>query len=69
MTCDRCGRESLTHTGSWFNLEQICLQCSKQEKAHPLFEEAQRVERAAVKQGDHNFPGIGLPAELRGGRP
>lgn len=64
MECDRCGRESRASTGSWFNTEQICLDCSGKEKAHPRFAEAKAAEEAAVKNGDYNFPGIGLPADL-----
>lgn len=49
-----------------FNLEMICLDpCKLAEKAHPRYAEAVRVERQAVERGDHNFPGIGLPPELR----
>jgi hypothetical protein len=65
MRCDRCGRASLASTGSWFNLEQICLECSALEEQHPSIEEARERENEAVRRGDFNFPGIGLPAELR----
>ena len=52
-----------------FNTEQICLACHEAEQAHPSYEEALRVELAAVRSGDFNFPGIGLPDDLRGVRP
>lgn len=67
MRCDRCGKETLGSTGSYFNTEQICFDCREKEEQHPQFEEARRVELEAVKRGDYNFPGIGLPADLRGG--
>lgn len=66
MRCERCGGTSSFSTGSWFNTEQICLECAERERAHPRFEEARRVEREAVRNGDFNFPGIGLPSDLRG---
>lgn len=66
MICDRCGQETLSSTGSMFNTEQICLDpCAKAERAHPDYEQARRTEMEAVKSGDYNFPGIGLPADLR----
>lgn len=66
MTCDRCGRETTAWTGSYFDTSTICLtHCAPAERAHPLYEEARRVETEAVKQGDLNYPGIGLPDDLR----
>lgn len=65
MTCDRCGKETFGTTGSYFNTETICFDCRDLEEAHPLFEEARRVETEQVKNGNYNFPGIGLPADLR----
>ena len=41
--CDRCGKESRTSTGSYFNTDQICLGCWKKEKAHPDYERARIV--------------------------
>lgn len=65
MICDRCGKESFASTGSYFNMQVICMTCSDKERAHPQFEEARNIETEAVKRGDFNFPGIGLPADLR----
>lgn len=64
MTCDRCGNESLSSTGSFFNTDQICLPCSKREREHPQYEEARRVESEQVRQGNYNFQGVGLPSDL-----
>jgi len=64
--CDRCGKESRTSTGSYFNTDQICLGCWKKEKAHPDYERARTVEGDALLRGDFNFPGVGLPPELKG---
>jgi hypothetical protein len=49
---------------SYFNTDTICSECWDVERAHPLFPEAKRVENEAVRAGDFNFPGIGLPPEL-----
>lgn len=66
MICDRCGQETWGFTGSYFNCEVICLErCMPAERAHPLFEEARRIETEAVMRGDMNFPGVGLPPELK----
>jgi hypothetical protein len=50
---------------SVFNEQMICLGCIATEQAHPRFDEAVAAEEAAVRRGDFNFPGIGLPADLR----
>ena len=65
MKCQRCGQKALISTGSWFNTEQICSTCSKEEEEHPLIEEAKAQEGEACKRGTYNYPGIGLPSELR----
>lgn len=63
--CERCGRESSTLTGSWFNEQMICPQCDYLEHEHPLIEEAKRVERQQCLNGNYNFQGIGLPEDLK----
>lgn len=63
--CDRCGKETNAHTMSYFNSETICMRCDELEREHPAYEEARRVETEQVMRGNHNFPGIGLPADLR----
>jgi len=63
--CDRCGKESRSSTGSYFNTDQLCLDCWKKETAHPDYEHARTIEGAAVLRGDLNFPGVGLPPELK----
>ena len=64
MTCDRCRQPTNAHTGSYFNLEQICLDCAGREREHPDYERARQAEAAACQQGNFNFPGIGKPADL-----
>ena len=68
MKCDRCGRETTGTTMSWFNTEIICLDvCDPEERAHPMFEEARRIETEHTLNGDTHFPGIGLPPDLMKG--
>ena len=55
-------------TGSYFNTEIICPECDEAEQAHPDYERARAVEGEAVRAGNFNYPGIGLPADLRGAR-
>lgn len=63
--CERCRSEAVATTGSYFNTDLICLDCAEAERQHPDFERARRVEAEAMQRGDFNFPGIGLPADLR----
>lgn len=65
MTCDRCGQDATLSTVSFFNTDILCMPCTKTEQAHPQYEEACRVEREHVLAGDMNFPGIGLPSDLK----
>lgn len=66
MICDRCGQETNAYTLSYFNTETICVdRCVEAERAHPLFEQAREIETQHVQKGEFNFPGIGLPPELR----
>jgi hypothetical protein len=62
--CDRCGKPARANTVSYFNTETICIRCSRRERTHPQFTEAQRIEEEAVRAGNYNFPGIGCPPEL-----
>jgi len=38
--------------------------CKDKETKHPKFNEAKDAESNAVKNGDYNFPGIGLPSDI-----
>jgi hypothetical protein len=50
---------------SIFNSQMICEECDEQEKQHPQYHKAKETELQAVKKGDYNFPGIGLPLDLQ----
>lgn len=62
--CDRCGKEMQMYKMSYFNEDEICSSCLKEEEQHPLYAKAKQVELEHVKNGDYNFPGIGLPNDL-----
>ncbi|TLS48846.1 gamma-glutamylcyclotransferase [Paenibacillus antri] len=63
--CDRCGKKLTVRTMSMFNSDTICLDCKKKEEAHPDYVRARQAEREAVRRGDGNYSGIGLPPDLR----
>jgi len=63
--CDRCSAELIGSSMSYFNTDTCCPECIEKERKHPMYAEAVRVESEAVARGDLNFPGIGLPDDLR----
>ena len=65
MICERCGKETNTHTTSRFNTEDICLECEEIERNHPDYQKAKDAEMEAVRAGNYNFEGIGLPENLK----
>ncbi len=60
QTCDRCG-SSLANGRimSRFNTDCICLKCAEIEKSHPDYYKAVEAENTAIRDGNHNFSGIG----------
>jgi hypothetical protein len=63
VKCDRCGENTNVTIMSKFNRDTICLQCKIDEEASPHYPRASEAEARAVRDGDYNFPGIGLAAE------
>lgn len=63
--CGRCKVETGTQRMSIFNVEMLCIPCKNKERDHPQYELAHEAERAACQRGDYNFPGIGLPKDLK----
>jgi ribosomal protein L37E len=59
MKCDRCGKETNVHIMSFFNEDDICLDCKEAEKQRPDYKDAVAEDEAAIKRGDYNFKGIG----------
>ncbi len=60
-SCDRCGGSlEEGRIMSMFNNDCICLKCKKKEQDHSDYRKACDADREAIKQGNYNFPGIGL---------
>lgn len=64
MECDRCGNTTSSFITSMFNTDTICHNCLEIERQHPMYEKARETELEAVRTGDYNFKGIGLPLDL-----
>jgi predicted restriction endonuclease len=41
------------------------MDCLKKEEDHPDYQKARDQERLTIHQGNYNFPGIGLPEDLK----
>lgn len=64
-TCERCGAHISGHMLGWFSHEALCLLCYSDEKRHPEYMLAYYRWRNAHHYGDLDFPGLGVPPELR----
>lgn len=62
--CERCSKDTNVTTCSMFNIQTICMACKEKEAEHPEYEVAREAESRAVRRGDYNFRGVGLPADL-----
>lgn len=62
-TCDRCQKPMSIHTCSWFNTQDICMDCSDEEQKHPDYQHAREKEREAVLAGNYNYVGVGWPGK------
>lgn len=60
--CQRCFEDTGATTMSRFNTQMCCMKCLDLEKKHPKYHVAETLEIAAIKQGNYNFQGIGLPS-------
>ena len=65
MKCDRCSNDSFGVTMSLFNTDMCCEVCLEMERAHPEFPKARARELDELSKGNFNFPGIGLPEDLK----
>lgn len=63
--CDRCGRQTACSIMSMFNTQTICLRCKQREESHPDYPVAVAADEAAIKSGNLNFQGVGLPEDLQ----
>lgn len=59
--CDRCGGSLKDgRFMSKFNTDCICIECKQKEKKRSGYKKASDAELEQVKQGNYNFPGVGL---------
>ena len=56
--CERCLKETNTTSMSWLNTEMLCMECKEEEKKHPQYEEAKKLELENVRNGNYNYPGL-----------
>ena len=63
--CERCGNPTTVTQMSLFNTDMCCSVCIEMEKAHPEFPKARARELDELLKGNYNFPGIGLPKDLK----
>ena len=64
--CQRCMKPAEAHIMSMFDVALICMDCSKCEQEHPRYSKAREADARAIRNGDHNFSGIGAPEDLDG---
>jgi hypothetical protein len=64
-TCDRCQAKLDVSVMSKFNVDTLCDRCAEDERLAPGYADASKAEMDAVRQGDLNFPGVGLSSEDR----
>lgn len=65
MDCERCHAKTTASVVSYFNTQEICMVCKDKEQAHSLYKLAKQMDESACSDGNFNFPGIGLPPELK----
>ena len=63
--CDRCNEPALVTQMSIFNSDMCCAVCTETERSHPEFAHARECELNELSKGNFNFPGIGLPKDLK----
>ena len=63
--CDRCGKSLKVRKMSRFNTDCLCEECISKEKQHKDYRLAADAELGAYKNGVQNYPGIGLPDDLK----
>lgn len=58
--CDRCHEETKITIMSKFNRDTLCVECKEDEMKAPGYAAAATAELQACKDGNYNFPGVGL---------
>ena len=65
MICQRCFKETRLYSVSWFNDDDICLDCQDDEKFCPNYGRARSVELSHVRSGLTMLGGVGLSPKDR----
>lgn len=65
MICERCNKVTVAWRMSWFNTQNICLECDAEERKHPDYAVAKKAVYEQEQQGNRNYEGIGLPSDLQ----
>ncbi|MFZ5945890.1 MAG: gamma-glutamylcyclotransferase [Bacillota bacterium] len=55
--CDRCGKDLVAKTMGYFNTDTLCLECSEEEKEHPLYQQAQQQDYLEMEKGNYYYDG------------
>lgn len=64
-TCARCNKSLQGgRIISRFNADAICLDCAAREREHPDYARATEAGLSAIRSGNRDFRGIGLPSDL-----
>ena len=62
MKCERCHKQTFVRIMSWFNTQNICMDCSGAEKENPNYKLAKDIELEQVQAGNLNYEGLfGIP--------
>ena len=60
QNCDRCGKPlNGCRIMSMYNHDVLCMDSKDKETQRSDYQEAVQADRAAIRNGDYNFPGIG----------
>jgi len=65
LKCQRCNEECNITIMSFFNSDHLCMKCVIKEEEHPKYNIARDTKKSEVLKGNYNFPGIGLPNDLK----
>ena len=59
--CDRCKKPlNGSRIQSMYSSAVLCMECHDKETKRSDYQEAVQADRAAIRNGDYNFPGIGI---------
>lgn len=61
--CNRCLAPIAVSIMSKLNTDILCMDCKDDEKELPSYQAGAAAETDAVRNGNYNFPGVGLTAD------